>query len=188
MHQRYNRVIKPLAYFIVLSASGAASANGIERSSDDIWNNNTEKFENVIQTSDAHHMDDHSNSMDKESNGKMTADVELFAQESGMTIVVAERAIKAQDEFARYADRVIARYPDKIARMWNEPAPSTKSHIQFVGKVSDTVIQDIFQKKVPHGVSVTGGATIPLKAQHKRAEAAAKGLRKAGYVNFVIIL
>jgi len=183
MHKRYSRVIKPLTYFIVLSASGAAGANGIERSSDDIWHTNPEKFENVVPIDDAHRMEDHSNSMDKESNGKMTSDVELLAQESGMTIAVAERAIKAQDEFARYADRVIARYQDKIARMWNEPAPSTKSHIQFVGKVPDTVIQEIFQKKVPHGISVTGGATIPLKAQHKRAEAAAKGLRKAGYVN-----
>jgi len=44
-------------------------------------------------------------------------------------------------------------------------------------------VQDLFQKRVPAGISVTGGAIVSLKDQHKRAEAAARGLKKLGYVN-----
>lgn len=173
----------PLALLIAFSASGATLANGIERFEEDIWRTNPKQFESTIKTQQLPSDQDYDSTGDLQSNGEMTIDVELLAKESGMTYTEAEQSIKAQDEFARYADKLLIKFPDRIARMWKEPAPSTKSHIQFVGKVPDSVLQDIGQKGVAADIAITGGATISLQGQVKRVEAAARGLRKAGFVN-----
>lgn len=89
----------------------------------------------------------------------------------------------AQGEFGRYVNKLYARFPGQIARIWKEPAPSTKSYIQFVGQIPDSVLQDIEQNKVPDDIMITGGATISFEDQVKRAKIAARGLRNAGFVN-----
>lgn len=167
----------------MFAASTTLNAEGIERSDKEIWNPNPENSGKTQQEKDVHFMDDHSSDIDQQSDDKMTIDVELLALESGISYKSAERVIRAQNSFARYADRIISRYPDRIARMWHEPSPSMRSHIQFVDNVPEAVVQEIFQKKTPANISITGGAKISLTEQHKRAEAAARGLRKAGYVN-----
>ncbi|MCF6323985.1 MAG: S1 family peptidase [Gammaproteobacteria bacterium] len=183
MNGKYSSLIKPLAYFIALSVPATVGANGIDKSTDDIWYSHPEELKQAVENSELSPMEDYSNRTDQPSGKGMTVDVELLAKESGMSYAEAERAIKAQDTFARYGDRVIVRYADRIARIWQEPAPGTQSFIQFVGKIPAGVAQDMRQKRVPANVSVTGGATISLKNQIKRAEAAAKGLRKLGYIN-----
>jgi hypothetical protein len=173
----------PLAYIIAVSASGAAMAHGIERFAEEIWDPNPEELESTFETQEIPLIYEYDDNTLIESKGGMTIDVELLAKESGMSYAEAERAIKAQDEFARFADKLMARYPDRIARMWKEPAPSMASHIEFVGNVPDTVMQDVWQGRVPANISVTGGATISFKDQIKRAQVAARALRKSGFVN-----
>lgn len=158
-------------------------ANGIDRFEKEIWHPNPKQFESTIDTGEIPPQHDYDDNNDLQSKEGMTIDVDLLAKESGMSYAEAERAIKAQDEFARYADRLMARYSDRIARMWKEPAPSTKSHIQFVGELPEAVLQDIWQNGEPADITITGGATISFKDQVKRAQVAAQGLRKAGFVN-----
>ena len=171
-----------LAYIIAFSASGTVVADGIERSNADIWHPNPSKLESTAESAEIPLSHENDGNLIVESNGEMTEDVGLLAKESGISYAEAEDAIKAQDEFARYADRLIAKFPNRIARMWKEPAPSTKAHIQFVGKVPNTVLEEVFQNKVPGHVSVTGGGRMSLNEQAKRTQAAGRGLRKAGFV------
>jgi len=172
-----------LTYFITLSASSAVMANGIERLDAEIWNPNPKQFESTVETGALSLSNDYDNNPVLQGNEEMTIDVDLLAKESGISYAEAVQAIKAQDEFGRIADRLLARYPDRIARMWKEPTPSTKSHIQFVGKVPDTILQDIKLNAVPVDIVITGGAKISFEDQIKRAQIAAQGLRKSGFVN-----
>ena len=87
-----------------------------------------------------------------------------------------------RDEFARYADELMAKFPNRISRMWKDPAPGTKSHIQFMGKVPEQVLKEMSLNKVPNNISITGGGTRSFQDNVTRANVAAKGLRKAGYV------
>ena len=111
----------------------------------------------------------------------MTEDVDLLAKESAMSRVQAVDAIQAQNEFARYANKLMAKFPNRISRMWKEPAPGTKSHIQFMGKVPTQVLEDISANKAPPNVLITGGGAMSFQDNVRRAKIAAKGLRKAGY-------
>lgn len=183
MNKNHFRFKRTFTFIIALSASGATMANGIERLQEEIWHPNPKKLESTTETGELPITHDDDGSTVLQSNGGMTVDVELLAKESKMTYAEAERAIKAQDEFGRYADKLLAKYPDRIARMWKEPAPSTKSYIQFVGKVPETVLLEVLQKNIPADIAVTGGAKISFKDQVKRAQVAARGLRNSGFVN-----
>ena len=158
-------------------------AQGIERYEEETWHPNPKQLESIQETGELPLENDFSDNPGVQGAEGMTIDVELLAKEAGMSYPEAERAIKAQDEFSRYADRLMARFPDRIARMWKEPAPSTKSYIQFVGKVPDAVLQDIRQLRVPAEISVSGGGKTSFRNQVKRVQAAARALRKSGFVN-----
>ena len=75
----------------------------------------------------------------------------------------------------------MAKFPNRIARIWKEPSPGTKSHIQFVGKIPTEVLEEVFLNKVPANIDITGGGNISFQDNIRRAQVAAKGLRKAGF-------
>lgn len=184
MKVTHDGLSKPFALFIALSAAGTAMAEGISRDSEEIWNPNQKQLESTIETGEIAYTHDYdSNAKRQTLDEAMKDDIGRLAKEAKISFQAAERAIKAQNQFFYYAEGLLAKYPSRIARVWNEPAPSTKSHIQFVGNVPDAVMQELKQNENPEGVSVTGGATFSFNEQIVRAQAAARGLRKSGYTN-----
>jgi len=173
---------KPIVCLFVLSASGSVFANDIKRLDAETWHPDPEQIESKVETEKLPLSHEHDGQLVLENDGKMTSDVYSLADESGMSYIEAEDAIRAQDEYARYADKLMAKFPNRIARMWKEAAPGTKSHIQFVGKVPSQVLEEISFNKVPSNIIITGGGAISFQDNVRRAQVAAKGLRKAGYV------
>jgi len=171
----------PIACLLALSVSGSAFANSIERLNSEIWHPHPELLESTVETGrlPLSHEDD--GSLVLENDGKMTMDVDLLAKESGMSRSQAVDTIQAQNEFAHYANKLMAKFPNRISRMWKEPAPGTKSHIQFMGKVPTQVLEEISANKTPANVSITGGGSMSFQDNVTRAQVAARGLRKAGY-------
>lgn len=173
---------KSIVCLFVLSASGSVFAKDIKRLDAETWHPNPEQMESKVETEKLPLSHEDDGFLVLENDGKMTSDVHSLADESGMSYIEAEDAIRAQDEFARYADKLMAKFPNRIARMWKESAPGTKSHIQFVGKVPTQVLEEVSFNKVPANISIMGGGSISFQDNVRRAQVAAKGLRKAGYV------
>lgn len=179
-NQKYS-LQRPFVGVLALSVAGSVFAQGIERDNAEIWHPNPEQLESTAEVDKLPGSYEDDGTLVLENDGKMTLDIDLLVKESGMSYAEAVDAINAQDEFARYADKLMAKFPNRIARMWKEPAPSTKSHIQFVGKVPAEVMDEVFMNKVPAHVSITGGGSISFQDNIRRAQVVAKGLRKAGY-------
>ena len=174
---------KNIACLVTLSSTSLAVAQGVDRHDHEIWHPKAKLFESTAETDFVPTEHEYSDVADQRLNKGAEVDIELVAKGAGLDYKTVERAIKAQDEFARYADKVLRDYEGNIARIWKEPGPGTNAYIEFVGKVPDSVRNDMARGAVPAGLKISGGATVSLKDKQKRAQVAARGLRKAGFNN-----
>ncbi|AOE49419.1 hypothetical protein [Kangiella sediminilitoris] len=105
------------------------------------------------------------------------ADVAILSREKGVDKASVARAMKFQEKFESQAAELMAKFPNKISRIWLEPAPSQMAHIQFVGRVPAV--------QLPANVSAKGGGRFSLQENIQRAEHIADVLKKSGKRNFM---
>ena len=115
----------------------------------------------------------------------LAADIALTAEQLGFSVESVENAVAFQEEFRKYAEDLLARYPDQISAVWVEPVPSMKGHIRFTGEVPSEVAKEVAQRGQPDMIILTGNGMISITDNIYRAELAAEALLGLGYQNAV---
>ncbi len=106
-----------------------------------------------------------------------TIDVQILATETGVDEKAIRQSLAYQDQFAEMVMDIHQKYPNKIARVWLESAPSQEGFIQFVG--------DIPELKSAVNATLMGGATYSLQEQEARAAQLTELMKANDYSNFV---
>ncbi len=107
----------------------------------------------------------------------MKADIARVAYDKRVSEEEVAEAIAFQERFVEYAQKIDARFPNQISRIWLEPVPSTQAFIQFT--------DDVPVGEAPKNVQLFSDEIL-TRAQHARhAEAAADALKADGYRNFL---
>ncbi len=106
----------------------------------------------------------------------------ILAAETGLSVAQIDRGMASQEEFTRYVDELIRRFPDEISRVWMDSplgatGPSTKGHVQFTAEVPAGL-------KPMDNVRLTGGGMISMADHRRRAEMATQALIDLGYAEF----
>ena len=64
----------------------------------------------------------------------LNQDTNILAKELGVSFKEIEKSLAFQNEFEAFFKETLKKHPNKISRVWVEPAPSQGAYIQFVGK------------------------------------------------------
>ena len=107
----------------------------------------------------------------------LEADIALVVEETGLAKEEVRRAIAFQQSFAKYAQEMLARFPDQISAIWTEPMPGQKGYIRFTGAAP--------REARPANVVLLEGGELSLAESYRRAELAAEALKQDGYRNFL---
>jgi hypothetical protein len=107
----------------------------------------------------------------------LQADIALVAAGRSVSAERVAKAIAFQERFTEYAQRLDARFPNQISRIWLEPAPATQGYIGFTG--------DVPAYKAMKDVELFGDGVLTRAEHAARAEVAADALKAAGYRNFL---
>jgi len=131
----------------------------------------------IAHESDSHGHDHKAMSAKQTAHSAVTQDVQLLAAKKKISFNQAANAIQFQEDFAAFAKKLSNRYPNRISRIWLEPAPALEANIEFVG--------DMPRITAPQNVYLTGGGKFNRKQHLERAEKLSEIIRSAGYNNFL---
>jgi hypothetical protein len=104
-------------------------------------------------------------------------DTEILAKELGISSKKIGQSLVFHEEFEEFLKETLKKYPNKISRVWVEPAPSQEAYIQFVGD-SPTI-------NTPLNVDIFDGGIYSFQEQDKRASYLTNLLKDNEQANFM---
>jgi len=104
-------------------------------------------------------------------------DSSILAKELGISPKQITQSLDYQKQFEKLFKVILEKYPNKISRVWVEPAPSQQAYIQFVGKSP--------LLKTSLNVDVFDGGIYSFQEQEERATYLTKLLKENKYSNFM---
>ncbi|MCF6289099.1 MAG: S1 family peptidase [Proteobacteria bacterium] len=107
----------------------------------------------------------------------VTQDTYILAKELGVSSKEIAQSLVFQERFEAFFKETLKKYPNKISRVWIEPAPSQEAYIQFVGKMPK-VTTDL-------NIDVFDGGVYSFQEQEDRAIYLSKLLKDNKQVNFM---
>jgi hypothetical protein len=112
-------------------------------------------------------------------------DAALMAEQVGMSVDEAERAMRFQDSFTIFGMEVLLpRYEDQISGIWSDPAPATRGFVWFVEEVP----QEVGSEAATRGLDIVfmDGGEISMAEHDLRSDLVAEALIDAGYRNLLV--
>jgi len=109
-----------------------------------------------------------------------------LALQAGLTLASVERSVAFQDNFERYQNDLIDRFPDRISATWVDPVPATSGHVRFVGEVPAAVREELDSTLLACGgdIVLEANGIFTMAQQRERAKLVALALQADGYTNF----
>lgn len=126
----------------------------------------------------AHDVDLDNNTYQSQSRDEaINEDIDLLAKEKGVSTLEIEEALEYQQKFKEFFNQLHKKYPNKIARVWLEPAPSQEAYIEFVDKAPSI--------RNHLNINILEGGVFSFQEQTERANYLAKVLKENGQRNFM---
>ena len=106
------------------------------------------------------------------------ADNAALAKALGITKEEVDRSIVFQDAFTQYANRIRARYPDKVSGVWVDAVPATIGNIRFIGEVPSELLIEVEKRGQGDQIVLIGGGTVKESDHARDVKLVAQTLRQ----------
>ena len=104
-------------------------------------------------------------------------DIGILAKEKGVSAIEIKESLDFQEKFKGLFEDMMHKYPNKISRVWLEPAPAQQAYVEFVGTAPAI--------RTNLNVDIFGGGIFSFQEQMERANYLTKLLKDNKQTNFM---